>query len=74
MLRYPNGSGNSGVEKYEIGSDYIDIKFKEHKKIYRYYSMMIGEENFKEMCRLATIGKGLNSFINKNILVKNSDL
>ena len=74
MLKYPNISGNSGVEAYRIGKDFIDIKFKDHKKPYRYYEVMIGEENFQQMCTLASKGVGLNTFINQNVLVKNSDL
>ena len=74
MLKYPNKSGNSGVEAYRIGKSFIDVKFYKHKETYRYYKVMIGEKNFNTMCLLANKGEGLNTFINQNVLVKNSDL
>ena len=36
MLIYKNSNGNSNVESYEIGNEYIDVWFKGSKKVYRY--------------------------------------
>jgi hypothetical protein len=51
----------SGVTHYEIGENYIDLKFKGKSKIYRYYVSY----QVEKMVEFALAGKGLNTYINK---------
>lgn len=62
MEPYANKSGNSGIVKYEIEPTLIKIQF-ENGGTYAYHASEIGEENFKEMKRLAQEGEGLNAFM-----------
>lgn len=62
MERYRNSS--SGVEAFEIGFDYILVKFDSFKT-YKYSYRKTGEYKVEKMKTLAIRGKGLNSFINK---------
>ena len=63
MTRYANLNGNSNVEAYEIGSDYIAVKFYRTAKIYRYTYASAGRSNVEQAKKLAKSGSGLNSFI-----------
>lgn len=63
MTRYINRNGNSNIEAYEIGYDYIDVKFFGIYKIYRYSYNSAGKDNVEEAKLLARQGYGLNSFI-----------
>lgn len=67
MTLYKNINGDSGVYSYEIGTDYIDVKFKNTSKIYKYTYSSAGTENVEKMKQLAMQGHGLNSFININV-------
>jgi len=64
MERYTDINGDSGVLSYEIGHDYIIVKFKT-RTVYTYTYDSAGKENVKTMKMLAKSGNGLNSFINK---------
>lgn len=66
MELYKNLSGNSPVQSYEMGDDFITVKFPPNKAglttyIYNYF--VTGQENVETMKRLAEDGKGLASFI-----------
>lgn len=63
MTSYMNRNGNSNIEAYEIGYDYIDVKFFGTYKVYRYSYASAGEDNIEEAKLLARQGYGLNSFI-----------
>lgn len=68
MEQYLNLSGkSSGVEAYEIGEPCISVKFKKRPKIYTYSYNLAGKNNVDIMKDLARAGKGLNSYINKNV-------
>lgn len=69
MERYRNSGGYSGVSAYEIGSDYILVKFSGTARIYRYSYRKAGQNHVENLKRLAKSGSGLNSYI--NIHVKN---
>ena len=69
MERYRNSSGGSGVSAYEIGSDYILVKFSGTARTYRYSYRKAGQNHVENLKRLAKSGSGLNSYI--NIHVKN---
>lgn len=64
MQKYMNLNGTSGVEGYEIGADYIRVKFYTTAKIYTYSYESAGREHIEQMKKLARQGSGLNSYIN----------
>lgn len=67
MRQYLDVDRDSGVAEYEIGLDYIDVKFKSSVKVYRYSYRSAGMENVEEMKVLAKSGNGLNAFITRNV-------
>lgn len=70
MQRYLNVDGDSNVEAYNIGIDYIDVKFFGTARIYQYSYSSAGQENVEVMKQLAQTGNGLNSFIMRNVRTK----
>ncbi len=66
MERYKNLSGKSGVSAFEIGNDYIKVKFKDGLG-YVYNKSVTGFQNISTMKVLALNGLGLNTFINKSV-------
>ena len=66
MEPYRNVAGNSGVDAYEIGADYITIRFSDGA-IYRYTYTSAGQENVERMKGLAQAGLGLNTFISTTV-------
>lgn len=66
MPRYKNIARKSGVDRYEIGAGYIDVWFA-HDGGYRYTNESAGPENIAEMQRLALLGRGLATFINRHV-------
>ena len=70
MIKYKDINDDSGIEAYEIGSDKINVKFKNTVKIYVYSYTSAGKENIEHMKKLAQSGDGLNSFINLNVKYK----
>lgn len=66
MQNYQNLGGDSGVASYETGADFIKVKFTTGK-IYTYNYASAGGDNVELMKTLAANGKGLNSFIMKNV-------
>lgn len=67
MIQYQNKTGNSNIQSYEIGFDYIDVKFFGTQKIYRYSYDSAGEEKVEYAKSLAQQGYGLNSFIMRHM-------
>lgn len=66
MERYRNSGGDSGVSAYEIGADYIVVKFSTGKA-YTYSYRKAGKTHVDQMKNLAQRGKGLNSYINSHV-------
>ena len=66
MERYRNSGGDSGVSAYEIGSDYIRVRF-DTGNTYQYSYKKAGQRNVEAMKILAIRGSGLNSYINTNV-------
>jgi hypothetical protein len=66
MERYANLSGDSSVAFYEIGADFIRVQFSDGA-IYLYNYGSAGAENIEHMKTLAQGGRGLGSFIIKNV-------
>jgi len=62
MERYRNR--DSGVKAYQIGTDYILVKFDSFKT-YKYSYKSAGQSKVEKMKILAIRGRGLNSFINR---------
>jgi len=70
MQTYKNISGDSGVQSYEIGLDFIIVKFKEKSTgvdTYKYTYNSAGESAVEQMKTLAASGSGLQSYINTEV-------
>ncbi|HEY4289191.1 MAG TPA: hypothetical protein VGN00_18950 [Puia sp.] len=65
MQLYLNINGDSGVHSFEIGFDYILVRFSNTQRIYSYSYAKAGARHVEELKRLALNGSGLNSYINK---------
>ena len=65
MERYKNIDGDSGVSYYEIGDNYINVKFHGTIKTYTYSYRKAGRNHVEQMKILARRGEGLNSYINR---------
>ncbi len=63
MKIYANRGGNSNVESFELGNDFIAVKFKSTLKIYVYSYSSAGAYNVDRAKRLAEDGSGLGSHI-----------
>jgi len=66
MIPYKNITGNSGVVGYDPGKDFIVIQFV-NNVIYRYSYASAGMDNVEKMKLLARSGKGLSTFISRNV-------
>ena len=71
MKAYKNLSGDSGVTHYEIGNDYILVKFKGKTTKYKYSNLITGSTHVETMKQLAENGLGLCTYITANSWVKN---
>ena len=69
MEQYKNLGGDSGVSSFEIGDDYIKVKFSDGA-VYVYTDVSAGSYYIEKMKELAIIGEGLNSFINRYVRKK----
>ena len=68
MERYRNSGSDSGVSAYEIGSNYIIVKFSGSARTYTYsYGGGAGYNHVENMKKLAKNGNGLNAYINKHV-------
>ena len=65
MEKYSDISGKSGISAYEVGDDFIIVRFTKGA-IYLYNYSVTGSNHVKEMIELARIGSGLNRYINLN--------
>ncbi len=64
MERYKNLGGDSGVYAYEVGQGAITVQFSDGW-LYLYTTQSAGAANISEMQRLASFGRGLNSYISR---------
>ena len=67
MEKYRNAGGDSGVSAYEIGPDYIKVKFSGTLQTYTYSYRKAGSSHVERMKLLALNGSGLNSYINRYV-------
>lgn len=65
MQKYMNLDGDSGVDSFEIGEEYIAVKFTKTIKLYTYSYKSAGREKVEHMKMLALQGRGLNEYINR---------
>lgn len=66
--QYKDLDGDSGVRRYEYGSDWIEVEFARGSiRIYRYTYLSAGPAHIEEMKRLADLGEGLNAYIQRNV-------
>ena len=66
MRKYKNIARDSGVTAFEIGSDYIKVKFR-GPEIYIYNYINPGRERVEIMKSLALEGRGLSTFISQEV-------
>ena len=67
MEIYGNLHRDSGVEKYLIAPTSIKIKFINNNKIYVYNYTKPGKNHVHQMKKLALAGRGLATYVSKNI-------
>ena len=67
MERYRNSRGDSGISSYEIGNDYIIVKFSGTVRTYHYSYRKADQRHVETMKELARSGGGLNSYINRYV-------
>lgn len=67
MNRYRNLGGNSAVSHYYINIDSITVKFSGTTRSYTYSYRRAGRNHVEKMKILAVQGRGLNSYINRNV-------
>ncbi len=65
MEKYCDIDGNSGISAYEVGDDFIIVRFKKGG-MYLYYYSTTGSNHVNKMIELARMGNGLNGYINLN--------
>ena len=66
MERYLNLSGDSGITDYEIGTDFIRVRFG-GGSTYRYSHLRPGQHHVDRMKALAVAGRGLGTYISQQI-------
>lgn len=66
MERYRNLGGDSNVAAFELGNGSITVQFNDGS-VYLYTNQSAGQANIIELQRLAQVGQGLNSFINRYV-------
>ena len=67
VTRYANLSGNSGVAEYEIGNDYIKVRFRHEAAVYVYNDAAPGPAAVRRMQALAVQGQGLSTYISQYV-------
>lgn len=68
MIKYEDINGDSGVEAYEQGDDYIAVLFKSGSaRRYLYNHDVTGYQHVEAMKDLAANGDGLNAYINRHV-------
>jgi hypothetical protein len=67
MEAYQNKSGISGVVAYEIGSDFIKVKFQRKNCVYVYTYQRPGTIHVEAMKKKAIDGIGLATYISTHV-------
>ncbi len=66
MERYKNLGGDSNVHSFELATDSITVRFNDGN-VYLYTNQSAGAANIAQMRQLGRAGRGLNSFINREV-------
>jgi len=66
MKNYKNASGTSGISAYEIGPDWIKVRFI-GDAVYTYSCSRAGKLHVERMKNLAYQGKGLATYISRYV-------
>lgn len=66
MRRYANLDGGS-ISDYEIGPDYIILRFRDREELRLYNRERPGIGKVRMMKRLALAGRGLDQFIERHV-------
>lgn len=66
MLPYANRSGSSGVVRYQLEHDAIQVEFRDGS-VNLYNSSRTGPDHVDYMKQLAAFGHGLNRYIKRSI-------
>lgn len=67
MRRYANLDGHAGVSEYQIGPDWILLRFRDRPELYLYNRDKPGIGKVLQMKRLALAGRGLTTFVNQRV-------
>ena len=67
MKTYADLNNNSGVSSYEIEPTSIKVWFNRNVYSYVYSYNSAGKYHVEHMKKLAIAGKGLNTYIDKNV-------
>ncbi|HZZ09642.1 MAG TPA: hypothetical protein VFE79_03030 [Paraburkholderia sp.] len=65
MERYRDLSGDSGVDAYEIGDDFVAVRFRSGVA-YWYTKASVGAKHVAALKRLARSGQGLATYISQH--------
>jgi len=66
MEPYRNLGGDSGVEAYECGADWIKVRFA-RGRTYVYDQTTPGPLHVQQMIELARAGRGLGTYISRHV-------
>jgi hypothetical protein len=67
MENYQNKSGDSGVSAFEVGEDFIRVRFTKSSDMYTYNYSKPGKKRVEKMKQLAWEGKGLSTYISREV-------
>jgi hypothetical protein len=66
MQRYGGADRDSGIDAYEVGANYMRVRFI-NGGTYLYTYRSAGKRHIENMKALAYSGRGLNTYINDNV-------
>ena len=66
MQPYLHDGADTGVTEYEIGNDYIVVRFRSGRT-YRYSHGRAGEVHVRRMKECARAGRGLSTYISQHV-------
>ncbi|MGF6756416.1 hypothetical protein [Paraburkholderia sp. GAS334] len=66
METYRNLNGDSGVVAYEIGDDFVAVRFRSTGDTYWYTRASVGARHVAAMKKLALGGRGLSTYISSH--------
>lgn len=67
MQTYKNLNGDSGVREFDVGDDFICVRFRHDARGYVYNAQKPGAGHVERMKGLALAGRGLGTYISRYI-------